>query len=128
MLDNIKDYDSAVIVADNDKQTLHLAKWGSVNKYVVYYKETKELHESTIGQAYEYINKTQFITNAFDHAINHFDFKPEEVLSKYPRNKTITISQNEQTAINTAIMILNNSRSDHADQCLCYLHSLKNKL
>ncbi|MCP4985231.1 MAG: hypothetical protein GY928_03910 [Colwellia sp.] len=128
MLENIKDYDSAVVVAENDKQVLYITSWGKVNKYVAVYKETKDLWESTVGQAYNYVNKTQFITNAFDHAVDHFGFKPEDVLTKYPRNKTVTISQAEQVAINTAIRLLNQSNSDHADQCRHYLTTLKNKL
>lgn len=124
----LSQYDSAVLVAKNEENSLYITTYGKMTRYTTTSKSDKDFYDSLVGIEYNEINKSHFVSRAYDHAINYFDFKPSEVLAKYPRNLSVQISQNEQVAINTAIMLLNHSNSDHADQCLCYLNTLKNKL
>jgi len=121
----ISQYDNSLLVAESDTQKLYIVKWGKLTRFALSADSTFSSF-SFVGDQFE--NKTQFVTNAWDYAFNVCDFKDSEIMSTYPRNRQVVISQNEKVAINTAIRLLNSSNSDHADQCLCYLNTLKNKL
>lgn len=126
----LNDYDQKILIAEDEKQALYIVKWGNTYKfYLISDKINNEGFETMLGieDHWNLTNKTNFVTNAFNVATKHFNFKPENVLTKYPRNKTVTLSKAQQVAINTAIMLLGNSNSDHAEQAYFHLKSIANQ-
>lgn len=126
----LEDYDQKILVAEDEKQALYIVKWGKV--YSFYHQYDKDADEGVqtllgIEDHWNRENKTLFVTNAFDVATTRFNFKAGSVLSKYPRNKTVTLTQAQQVAIKTAIMLLGNSNSDHAEQAYFHLKSIAEK-
>lgn len=122
---NIKNYDSVILLAENEKVKLYLVRWGKLTRFAVSnFEDFNDL--DFVGEQYE--NKTQFISKAYNYARKVWNFQDHEIKESLPRDLEIMITVNERVAINTAIQLLKFSNSDHADQCLCYLKSLQNKL
>ena len=126
----LNQYDQKILVAENKDQALYIVKWGDFYKFYHINKVTQEGYETLLGLAdhWSLTNKTNFVTNAYDIATKHFNFKNEDILSKYPRNKTVVLSHTQQVAINTAIMLMGNSNSDHAEQAYFHLKTIVDQL
>lgn len=122
----ISDYDKADLVAQNENgDALYIVKWGTVYHYFLQYKGQEGF---TTGESYA--SKQSCINNAYQFALSTFCncFSYGDILGQYPEQKTITITQDEIVAINTALCILSYSNSDHADQAYYYLKKLSDKL
>lgn len=53
-----------------------------------------------------------------------WNFKESDILPVVPKLTTLTLTQDQKVAINTAISLIGSSESDHADQCYFYLKQI----
>ena len=122
----LSNYDSSVLVAKNSLVKLYIVKVSPKNyRFAVTESYNNFSTASTVGEFYD--TKAEFLKNAWDYATVIWNFKDSDILSNYPRDSVVTITEDERVAINTAIRLLNFSNSDQADQCLCYLKTLSQK-
>ena len=128
----IKQYDNTALVASNETHELYIGSYGkrkdndgkkSVNntRYIIVEKQSG-LDACQVGEFFD--NASLYVSNAFEYAIDCWGFKPEEVLTKYPRNTVVTLNEAQRVAINTALYLLGQSNSDHAEQAYFYLDSV----
>ena len=112
------EYDNTILLAKNSQgEVISACRWGEV-WYFVY--ESK-LDGGRIGDNYHSL--TELLSNSKNYILNEcgYDFKESDLTEKC--NK-VQLTKEQRTAINTAIMLLENSNSDHAEQCLFYLKTI----
>lgn len=111
----------AILAAQNEDQTkkLYIAKWDKLWRYVVSFKDQKPF---LAGDTF--YSKRGAIQNLAFHT-QFADLDTSNILLKA---KNMIISESEVVALNTAIRLLEQSNSDHTDQCTHHLTKLLEKL
>lgn len=118
----LTDFDQVITLAKNEISILSAVRYGKIWKF--YCKHV------TDDQGYEYglpYNNKQAILNAtYNYALKQsgFNFKESDLFPVVPKITTLTLTQDQKVAINTAISLIGNSESDHAGQCYMYLKQI----
>lgn len=117
MLVNGIEYTGSKLVATNNSNSeLYIAKQKYINlwRFIVKFKNQDAFITGspfeTQKEAMQYINEYTVLA----------DLSVENVIVK-----TIALTEDQKVAINTAIMLISQYESDHADQCLFYLNQIK---
>jgi len=117
MLVDGMEYTSVKLVAtDNQQSELFIGKLSNTSlwRFIVKFKD-----QDSFITGLPFTTKTEILQNVIDH-VNLADLSVEHVLVK-----SITLTEDQCVAINTAIMLISQSESDHAEQCLFYLNQIK---
>lgn len=111
----------AILAAQNEDQTkkLYIAQWGRDWRYVVAFEGQKPF---LTGAAFH--SRRGALQNLVSH-VQLADLGKSDILLK---DKNLIVPKSEVVALNTAIRLLKQSSSDHADQCLHHLEKLAEKL
>lgn len=126
----IKDYDNVELVAADTKgNCLYIGDWGkrksSRNKDIPntrYIIVVPNEEPAMVGQLFN--TRQAYIDNAYQYAKEQWSFVESDILHDYERIKTVKVTKAQLVAINTAISILGDSVSDHAEQAVCHLKKL----
>ena len=71
-------------------------------------------------------SKQALLNNAYTYILKQSgcNFKESDLLPIVPKLTTVTLTQDQKVAINTAIHLIGNSDSDHAGECYIYLKQI----
>jgi len=118
----LTDFDQSITLAQNKISTLSAARYGKVWKF--YCKHVTDDQGYEYGLPYK--SKQAILNDTYDYALKQsgFNFKESDLLPVVPKLTTLTLTQDQKVAINTAISLIGNSESDHAEQCYMYLKQI----
>lgn len=123
----LSDYNQSFTLAVSkcNNWVMSAAKYGNVWRFVIEHK-TDPNECGAVGEPYT--SKQELLNSAFVYITdlsgygNIFTFDTLQPVVK--ELKPVYLSNDQITAINMAIRLLNNSQSDHADQTVCYLKQI----
>lgn len=113
-------YDQAItLVKNSDGDSISAVRWGKVWRF--YIKHGAMVKGDEIGLPF--YSKQTILNNSYNYILKEsgFNFKESDLLEIVPKLTTVQLTQDQKVAINTAIMLLKQSNSDHADQALHHL-------
>lgn len=121
----LSDFDKIITLARNETTVIGAVRWGQTWRFFM--QHLSDSTGYTVGAVYNC--KQKLLNNAYDYILkqSHCNFKDSDLLSVVPKLTTITLTQDQQVAINTAINLISNSNSSHADQCYFYLKQISEK-
>lgn len=117
----LSDFDQVVTLAENSsKESICAVRYGKVWRFYINYGLTGD----TLGLPFE--SKQAILNNSYDYILKQcgYYFKESDLLPVVPKLTTITLTQDQKVAINTALQLVGNSTSDHAEQCYMYLKQI----
>lgn len=114
------DYDQVIPLAKNNKGAIISAcKWGKHWQFVVETKEDSGRIGATFDSKYAILEASE----NYIIAESGYSFTKADLLKV--NNKTMVfLTDDQRVAINTAISLLSNSNSDHADQTCYHLNQI----
>ena len=118
-------YDQVITLAVNENNATSAVKWGNLWRFVL---EHKNAGGGEIGLPYN--NKAAILNDAYNFILKESggNFKESDLLDVVPKQTIVRITQDQKVAINTAIRLLGNSSSDHAEQAYYHLKQLAKNL
>ena len=114
-------YDQIIPLAKNkDGDVITACKFG---KMWIYVYESKNNISGRIGYAFD--SKYLILERSREYILDQCGYNfVESDLLLIEGKQMIFLTEDQRVAINTAIMVLSNSSSDHADQCLHHLKTI----
>ena len=115
----LTDFDQSITLAQNENTVISAVRWGKVWRF--YCKHSND--DNGYQQGEPYYNKQAILNNAYSYLLKSCNcgFVESDLLPVVPKLTTVELTQDQKVAINTAIMLLKQSNSDHADQALHHL-------
>lgn len=116
----LSDFDQSITLAKNNEDTyISAVRWGKLWRF--YVKHGAMVNGDQVGLPFD--SKQAILNNAYNYILKEsgFDFKESDLLEIVPKLTTVQLTQDQKVAINTAIMLLKQSNSDHADQALHHI-------
>lgn len=123
----LADYDQTITLATSHcgKWGMYAAQYGKVWRFVIEHK-TSSIDSGAVGRPYS--SKMEILNDAYHYMTELSGYSSVLPLSTFrPIVKTVRpvlINNDQIVAINTAIQLLGNSRSDHAEQCVFHLNTI----
>tara|TARA_R110000851_G_scaffold85210_1_gene185416 strand:- start:1283 stop:1660 length:378 start_codon:yes stop_codon:yes gene_type:complete len=114
-------YDQVVPLAKNGNgDIISACKYGKMWFYVY---ESKNEDCGRIGYAFD--SKYLILERSREYILNQcgYNFNSDDLLLIGDK-QMVFLTEDQQVSINTAIRLLNDSNSDHADQCLYHLKTI----
>ena len=119
----LSDFDQSITLAQNENTVISAARWGKVWRFFMKHFND-DLGGFEVGLPFD--SKQALLNNSYNYLLKSCNcgFKESDLLPIVPKLTTVTLTQDQKVAINTAIRLIGNSESDHADQCYFYLKQI----
>lgn len=118
----LSDFDQSITLAKNENTVISAVKYGKIWRFFMKHSNDDQGYE--VGEPY--YNKQALLNNSYNYLLKSCNcgFKESDLLPIVPKLTTVTLTQDQMVAINTAIRLIGNSESDHAEQCYVYLKQI----
>ena len=116
----LTDFDQAITLAQNEITTISAVRWGKVWRFYCKHSNDDQGYE----QGEPHYSKQAILNNSYTYVMTGWNFKESDILPVVPKLTTLTLTQDQKVAINTAISLIGSSESDHSGQCYFYLKQI----